>query len=64
MRDFLHSHSYAALEDTLDYLQRLGVNAIELMPVQEFEGNLGWGITHLIIWRLISIMGQPMLSDH
>ncbi len=43
MRDFLHAHSYAALQDTLDYLQRLGVNAIELMPVQEFEGNLGWG---------------------
>jgi 1,4-alpha-glucan branching enzyme len=43
MRDFLHAHSYAALQDTLDYLHRLGVNAIELMPVQEFEGNLGWG---------------------
>ena len=43
MRDFLQAHSYAALQDTLDYLQRLGVNAIELMPVQEFEGNLGWG---------------------
>jgi hypothetical protein len=43
MRDFLHAHAYAALQDTLDYLQRLGVNAIELMPVQEFEGNLGWG---------------------
>lgn len=27
----------------LDYLQNLGVNAIELMPVQEFDGNDGWG---------------------
>ena len=27
----------------LDYLQTLGVNAIELMPVQEFDGNDGWG---------------------
>lgn len=43
MRDFLAAHSYQTLEDTLDYLQRMGVNAIELMPVQEFEGNLGWG---------------------
>ena len=43
MRDFLHAHSFEALQDTLDYLQRLGVNAIELMPVQEFEGNYGWG---------------------
>ncbi len=43
MRDFLNSHSYTDLLDTLDYLQRLGVNAIELMPVNEFEGNESWG---------------------
>ena len=43
LRDFLHAHSFNALRDTLDYLQRLGVNAIELMPVSEFEGNFGWG---------------------
>ena len=29
--------------DTLDYLNQLGVTAIELMPVNEFEGNLSWG---------------------
>lgn len=27
----------------LDYLEALGVNAIELMPVQEFDGNDSWG---------------------
>lgn len=27
----------------LDYLDNLGVNAIELMPVQEFDGNNSWG---------------------
>lgn len=27
----------------LDYLKKLGVNAIELMPVQEFDGNNSWG---------------------
>jgi len=27
----------------LDYLDSLGVNAIELMPVNEFEGNDSWG---------------------
>ncbi len=43
LRDFVHPHSYTVLKDTLDYLQRLGINAIELMPVQEFEGNEGWG---------------------
>jgi hypothetical protein len=43
IRDFLHDHSFTSLMDTLDYLQKLGVNAIELMPIHEFEGNISWG---------------------
>lgn len=43
VRDFLASHSYQDLIDTLPYLAALGVNAIELMPVSEFEGNDSWG---------------------
>lgn len=29
--------------EKLDYLSSLGVNAIELMPIQEFNGNNSWG---------------------
>lgn len=43
VRDFIGSHSYKDLTDTLSYLKRLGVNAIELMPIMEFEGNESWG---------------------
>ena len=43
VRDFLASHSYDDLADTLSYLKQLGVNAIELMPIMEFEGNESWG---------------------
>ncbi len=43
VRDFIEKHDFATLKDTLNYLQRLGINAIELMPVSEFEGNLSWG---------------------
>ncbi|MEA1875998.1 MAG: alpha-amylase family glycosyl hydrolase [Bacteroidota bacterium] len=43
IRDFLDDHSFVGLIDTLNYLQDLGVNAIELMPVSEFEGNDSWG---------------------
>jgi len=32
-----------ALQNRLDYIQNLGVNAIELMPICEFEGNQSWG---------------------
>lgn len=35
--------SIKAAISQLDYLKTLGVNAIELMPVQEFEGNDSWG---------------------
>ena len=43
LRDFLARHNYDTLSDTLDYLVRLGVNAIELLPVMEFSGNDSWG---------------------
>jgi len=43
IRDFTDDHDFQSLIDTLNYLDRLGVNAIELMPVNEFEGNLSWG---------------------
>ena len=43
LRDFDDDHSYEALIARLDYLETLGVNAIELMPVNEFDGNESWG---------------------
>ena len=43
LRDFLANNNYQTLTDTLNYFSRLGVNAIELMPINEFEGNLSWG---------------------
>ena len=43
VRDFVATHSYKTLTDTLNYLVNLGVNAVELMPVNEFEGNNSWG---------------------
>ncbi|RYY38178.1 MAG: T9SS type A sorting domain-containing protein [Chitinophagaceae bacterium] len=43
VRDFLANHDWKTLTDTLNYLKTLGVNAIELMPFNEFEGNNSWG---------------------
>ena len=43
VRDFVARHDYQTLRDTLSYIQRLGANAIELMPVNEFDGNENWG---------------------
>ncbi len=43
VRDFDTPRNYQAVIDRLDYLQDLGVNAIELMPIMEFSGNSSWG---------------------
>ncbi len=43
VRDFTKGHTFDDIIDTLGYLRRLGINAIELMPVSEFEGNISWG---------------------
>jgi len=43
VRDFVATQNWQTLRDTLSYLKRLGVNAIELMPFNEFEGNNSWG---------------------
>ncbi len=43
LRDFSSTKDLAGAGSHLDYLQSLGVNAIELMPVQEFDGNDSWG---------------------
>jgi 1,4-alpha-glucan branching enzyme len=43
LRDFAPGHSYQELIDRINHLKSLGVNAIELMPVNEFEGNESWG---------------------
>lgn len=45
VRDFFADgqRSYQNLIDTIQYFERLGVNAIELMPVMEFNGNDSWG---------------------
>ena len=42
-RDFTASQNIAGAMEQLDYIENLGVNAVELMPIQEFDGNLSWG---------------------
>ena len=41
--DYTEARSLKGLMKRLDYIQNLGVNAIELMPVCEFDGNYNWG---------------------
>jgi 1,4-alpha-glucan branching enzyme len=43
IRDFASRHTFKVVRDSLGYLKKLGINAIQLMPVTEFDGNESWG---------------------
>ncbi|WP_033959980.1 alpha-amylase family glycosyl hydrolase [Psychroserpens jangbogonensis] len=43
IRDFDADRNYQNLIDRIDYFKNLNVNAIQLMPVMEYEGNESWG---------------------
>ena len=59
VRDFVAKHNYQTLIDTLDYLDSLGINAIELMPVGEFENNESWGYNPSFHMALDKYYGSP-----
>jgi glycosidase len=59
MRDFTGAKNYQTLMDTLDYLERLGINAIEFMPINEFEGNQSWGYNPSFHMALDKFYGTP-----
>ncbi len=59
VRDFVSTHWFKTVMDTLDYLKNLGVNAIELMPVMEFEGNDSWGYNPSFHLALDKYYGTP-----
>ncbi|MEG8946385.1 alpha-amylase family glycosyl hydrolase [Rosettibacter firmus] len=48
VRDFTSTHTFQTLIDTISYFKKLGINAIELMPVMEFEGNSSWGYNSMM----------------
>lgn len=42
-RDFTKNQNIAGAMSQLDYIENLGVTAVQLMPIQEFDANLSWG---------------------
>ena len=58
-RDFDTDESFEAIIQRLDYLEGLGINAIELMPVNEFDGNISWGYAPALHMALDKYYGSP-----
>lgn len=57
IRDWDTRHSYQSVIDRLDYLEKLGINAIKLMPVMEFEGNDSWGYNPMFMFAVDKYYG-------
>lgn len=51
-RDFTATGDINGAMKKLDYIEALGVNAIELMPVHEFDGSNSWGYNPIAFFAL------------
>lgn len=51
-RDFSTTGDINGAMEKLDYLEDLGINAIELMPIQEFSGADSWGYNPIAYFAL------------
>ena len=56
-RDFTATKDINGALEKLDYLQALGINAIELMPVQEFSGADSWGYNPIAYFAMEKAYG-------
>lgn len=59
MRDFVAKHDYQTLIDTINYLKKLNINAIELMPINEYSNNESWGYNPTFHNALDKYYGTP-----
>jgi 1,4-alpha-glucan branching enzyme len=60
IRDFDATRTYQDLINRIDYFKNLKINAIKLMPVMEFEGNMSWGYNTVFHMALDKRYGPPV----
>ncbi|WP_321335337.1 alpha-amylase family glycosyl hydrolase [uncultured Bacteroides sp.] len=61
LRDFTSSGDINGAMAKLNYIKSMGVNAIELMPVQEFDGNDSWGYNPCFYFALDKAYGTDTM---
>lgn len=59
LRDFTQEKNWQSLINKINYLKGLNINAVELMPIMEFEGNLSWGYNTSFHYALDKAYGTP-----
>ena len=60
IRDFDANRTYQDLINKIDHFKNLNINAIKLMPVMEFEGNMSWGYNTVYHMALDKRYGPPV----
>ncbi|MGH8284062.1 MAG: malto-oligosyltrehalose trehalohydrolase [Gammaproteobacteria bacterium] len=61
---FDQSGGYGGVQRRLDHFERLGVTAIELMPVADFAGARNWGYDGVLPYAPDSAYGRPEDLKH
>lgn len=61
LRDFTTSGDLTGAQSKISYLKSMGVNAIELMPVQEFDGNDSWGYNPCFFFAMDKAYGTKTM---
>lgn len=61
LRDFTATSDINGAMGKLSYLKEMGVNAIELMPVQEFDGNDSWGYNPCFFFAMDKAYGTKTM---
>ncbi|MEM9411741.1 MAG: alpha-amylase family glycosyl hydrolase, partial [Planctomycetota bacterium] len=56
---FTAEGTFSAVERELDYLEELGINAIELMPLAQCPGRWNWGYDSVGLFAVSSNYGTP-----
>jgi maltooligosyltrehalose trehalohydrolase len=56
---FTASGTWAAAQEQLDELAKLGITVIEVMPVAEFPGRFGWGYDGVDLFAPTRLYGEP-----
>ena len=59
IRDFDANRNYQDVINRIQYFKDLGINAIQLMPIMEFEGNESWGYNTAFHMALDKFYGTP-----
>ena len=57
LRDFDEHRNFQDLIDRIDYFKNLNVNAVQLMPIMEYEGNESWGYNTAFHYALDKFYG-------